>query len=162
MAMDPVVALSEALKAVERGMDEECRKNAVCYDRERAERINRQLKKVKALYAEILEAAPSSPLGASVLIRIAAGRLPFAHARYSDHLHRIADRLEEGVRVHADLVWLRAVAQGLQAGAGKDAAMAPLLARAAAGVARPVVVYRAVLPPGCRPPDWHSLALGPR
>src|SRR3954462_8820869 len=108
MAMDPVVALNEGLKAAERGMDEECRKNAACYDRQRAERINRLLKKVKALYAEILQSAPSSPLGASILIRLAAGRLPFAHARYVDHLHHVADRLEEGVRLHSDLVWLRA------------------------------------------------------
>jgi hypothetical protein len=142
-------------------MDGECRRNAACYERERADRINRLLKTVKALYAEILQTPPSSPLGASILIRIAAGRLPFAHARYGDHLHRIADRLEEGQRLHSDLVWLRAVAQGLGGGSAKDAMLAPLLERAASGVARPVVVYRAVLPPARRPPDWHKLAMGP-
>jgi hypothetical protein len=163
MEMDPVVGLMEELRAAELEMDAACKQNAKAYCRDRAERINAMLGKVKGLYGDILNTPPTSTLGASIVIRIVAGRMPFAHARYGDHLHRIADRLERGERAHADLVWLRAIAEALpNAGAGKAGAhLGLLITRAIGGIARPVVVYRAVLPPLRRPPDWQHLALGP-
>lgn len=162
MPMDPVVALMEELRMVEAAMDVACKKNAACYSRGRAEEINAMLCQVKNLYADILDTAPTSPLGASILIRIAAGRMPFRYARYTNHLHLIADRLEDGQRLHGDLVWLRGVAGVLtQSGEGKGAELGMLLARAIRGIARPVVVFRAVLPPATTVPDWQELALGP-
>ena len=156
MAIDPVVALCEALDSVEREMGAACRQNAVSYRRERAERINGLLQEVKARHAEILVTAPTSAQGASILIRIAATRLPPAQFRHSEALYRVADRLELGLRRHDDLVWLRALADQLRRGGGKDGELGALLARAACGMARPVIVHSS--PPACRPPDRQGFA----
>ena len=161
--MDPVVGLMEELRAVEQAMDAACKKNALTYRRERAEAINELLARVKALYGDILNTQPTSPLGASIILRIIAGRMPFAYARYGDHLYRVADRLANGERQHGDLVWLRAIAEALPAerDAKLGAQLGMLISRAIAGIARPVVVYRAVRPPSRLPPDWRQLAQGP-
>jgi len=163
MGKDPVVGLMEELRQVEAVMDPACKANARSYSRQGAERINHMLGQIKVLYGEIIDTEPTSILGAGIVLRIVAGRMPFAHARYGDHLLRIAGRLEQGRRLHADLVWLRALAQALpREGEGKTGpALGLLITRAIAGMARPVVVYRAVLPPARQPPDWHHLALGP-
>ncbi len=163
MTMDPVVGLMEQLRGVEGVMGPACKANARNYSRERAERINLMLAKIKALYGEIIQSQPTSLLGAGIVLRIVAGRMPFAHARYGDHLQRIADRLEQGRRLHADLVWLRALAQALlRDGEGKNGAdLGQLITRAIAGIAGRVVVYGAVRPRARRPPDWKHLALGP-
>jgi hypothetical protein len=159
--MDPVVDLMEELRAAEDAIAPACKANARSYCRERAERINLLLAKIKALYGEIIQSQPTSILGAGIVLRLVAGRMPFAHARYGDHLLRIAGRLERGVRLHADLVWLRAVAQALT-GEGKPGAdLGLLITRAITGIARPVVVFSAVLPAAHRPPDWKRLAQGP-
>ena len=99
-----------------------------------------------------------------MLIRIIAARMPASQARYSNHLGRIADRLEAGTRLHADLVWLRALAEALSVGGPQSglSALGPLIKRAVSGAARPVIVHRGPAAAAARPaPDWQDLALGP-
>jgi phage terminase large subunit-like protein len=83
------------------------------------------------------------------MLRMAAQRLPFSMSRYSSHFHEVADRLGAGRRDHADLVWLRAMRCSLRDGQGGDqeTRAAPLVALALAGAARPVLVFRAMVPP---------------
>jgi hypothetical protein len=102
--------------------------------------------RIKELATEIVETKPTSALGASVLVRMAAERLPFAYAAYTKHFHEIAGRLDEGQRVLADLVWLRAMRTALTGGlCGKDGVrIAPLVRLAIEGMRQPIVVYRAV------------------
>src|SRR6185312_11373333 len=156
--MDPVVGLMEELRSVEQAMDAACKKNALAWRRERAEAINELLGRVRALYGDILDTPPTSPLGASIILRIIAGRMPFAYARYRDHLAHIADRLAKGERLHGDLVWLRAIAEALAARDedNKAAQLGSLISRAIAGIARPVVVYRSSRPPSRPRPDWRQ------
>ena len=61
----------------------------------------------------------------------------------------MADRLSQGKREHADLVWLRAMRNALKEGQGGEQGMnaAPLLGLALKGAARPIVVFRAFAPP---------------
>jgi hypothetical protein len=81
---------------------------------------------------------------------MAAERLPFAYAAYTKHFHEIAGRLDEGERLLADLVWLRAMRTALTGGlCGRDGIrVAPLLRLAIEGMRQPVVVFRAV--------DWEE------
>jgi len=160
--MDCVIALMDELRGAEQALGAACRKNAQRYSRDRGEQINQLLKQVQGLYRQILDATPMTPQGAGVLIRIIAARMPASQARYSNHLIRIADRLEAGMRLHADLVWLRALAEALSVGAPQSglSALGPLVKRAVGGASRPVIVHRG--PPAARPaPDWQDLALGP-
>src|SRR5581483_6798238 len=162
--MDSVVVLVAELRGAEQALDAACRKNAQRYSRERGEQINQLLKQVQALYRQILDATPATPEGAGVLIRIISARMPASQSRYSNHLNRIADRLEAGERLHADLVWLRALAEALSLGAPQSglSALGPLVKRAVSGAARPMVVHHAPVLPAARPaPDWQDLALGP-
>ena len=100
--MDSVIGLMGELRGAEQALDAACRKNAQRYSRDRGEQINQLLKQVQGLYRQILDATPVTPQGAGVLIRIIAARMPASQARYSNHLSRIADRLEAGTRLHAD------------------------------------------------------------
>ena len=133
--------------AVRKYEDDRCAENG--------EAMNRVLSSLKSLHRALFETVPTSVLGAAELIRMVAGRLPFAYATSSRHFHEIADRLEAGQREHADLVWLRAMRSGLQDGLcgenGRRAA--PLLGLALLGATQPVIVFRAVKPPPRHPEE---------
>ncbi|HET7085823.1 MAG TPA: hypothetical protein VFI23_13690 [Rhizomicrobium sp.] len=148
MEIDPVVLLAEELRATESAL-----KNAVqCYEqehlREQGEKVSELLKSLKTLYRDLAETEPTSALGAGELVRLAAQHLPFAMARYADHFREVADRLSQGRREHADLVWLRAMVAALKgASAENSQKAAPLLKLALAGAARPVVIFRGLALP---------------
>jgi hypothetical protein len=143
MNMDPVVLLAEELRNTETRLRAAVQRYELDHSRANGETLNALLFAVKSLYRELNETAPSSALGASELVRLAAQRLPFSLARYADHFHEVADRLGSGRREHADLVWLRAMRAALRTGASdQEAKAAPLLSLAIAGAARPVVIFR--------------------
>lgn len=141
MAIDPVIELVETMRSLDPGMDASRWQGLGAQAQsDYLERMTR----VKCLYAALLDAVPTSVLGAGELLRLAARRLPFAHARCAARLHRIADRLCEGRRRHDDLVWLRGFADGLAGAGAADERLARMLRHAIAGAARPVLVWRAV------------------
>lgn len=149
MAIDPVVVLAEELRATESALRQAVHRYELDQARENGEVVNTLLASIKSLYRDLAETRPTSAMGASEMVRLAAQRLPFSLSRYVNHFHEVADRLGEGRREHADLVWLRAMRAALKGGACGEQAMkaAPLLSLAIAGAARPVVVFRAVEAP---------------
>jgi hypothetical protein len=149
MDIDPVVLLAEELRATETALKKAVRRYELDHLQENGEKVNALLTAIKSLYRDIAETVPTSALGAAEMIRIAAQRLPFAMARYATHFHEVADRLNAGRREHGDLVWMRAMRSSLKGGQGGEQGQkaAPLLTLALAGASRPVVVFRAVVPP---------------
>jgi hypothetical protein len=143
MAIDPVIELVETMRGLDGGMD--AGRWRAMGGEAQADYLEK-LAQVKCLYAALLEAVPTSVVGAGELLRLAARRLPFAHARCAARLHRIADLLCEGRRRHDDLVWLRGFAEGLGAAEPVDRSLVAMLHHAIAGAARPVLVWRAVVP----------------
>jgi hypothetical protein len=146
MEMDPVVLLAEELRMTESALRSAVKRYQLDKLQENGERVNALLASLKSLYRDIAETQPTSALGASEMVRLAAQRLPFSLARYSGHFHEVADRLGEGRREHADLVWLRAMRAALNSGACGEQGLkaAPMLSLAIAGASRPVVVFRSV------------------
>jgi hypothetical protein len=146
MEMDPVVLLAEELRMTESALRSAVKRYELDKLQENGERVNALLASLKSLYRDIAETQPTSALGASEMVRLAAQRLPFSLARYSGHFHEVADRLGEGRREHADLVWLRAMRAALNSGACGEQGLkaAPMLSLAIAGASRPVVVFRSV------------------
>jgi hypothetical protein len=150
--IDPVVVLAEELRATEVALRHAVRRYEKNQAQENGEAVNMLLDSLKGLYRDIAETIPTSAMGASEMVRLAAQRLPFSLSRYVGHFHEVADRLGEGRREHADLVWLRAMRAALRGGACGEQGLkaAPLLSLAIAGASRPVVVFRAFGEP---PPD---------
>jgi hypothetical protein len=146
MPIDPVVLLSEELRIAEQALHIACKTDRNALLGRSGEKICDLTARIKELSTEIVETKPTSAMGASVLVRMAAERLPFAYAAYTKHFYEIAGRLDEGQRVLADLVWLRAMRTALTGGlCGKDGVrIAPLVRLAIEGVRQPVVVFRAV------------------
>mgnify|MGYP001598708928 FL=1 len=146
MPIDPVVLMAEELRVAEQALHIACKTDRNALLGRSGEEICNLTARIKNLSTEIVETRPTSALGASVLVRMAAERLPFAYAAYTKHFHEIASRLNEGQRVLADLVWLRAMRTALTGGlCGKEGVrVAPLIRLAIEGVCRPIVVYRAV------------------
>lgn len=158
MDIDPVILLSDDLRATEAALEKATQIYGKSHRREDGELVNLLLGRMKRLYSEIFETVPTSVLGAAELVRMAARRLPFAYSRYAAHLHEIADRLSTGRKVHSDLVWLRALNAALGDGlCGNDGnTIAPWLNLAVTGASRPVMVFRAVQPaPGV--PPWRNI-----
>lgn len=156
MDIDPVVALAEKIRSSEAALHAAMKD----YEAERGqtyhETVNALLAAIRGLYQDLSQTEPTSALGASEMVRIAAQRLPFSLARYSTHFGEIATRLSDGRREHTDLVWLRAMQAALKEGHGGAQGLKAelLLARAIRGAARPVVVFRAFRP--ATPPP-HAL-----
>jgi hypothetical protein len=151
MEIDPVVVLADELRATEKALRSAVRRYELDQVQENGEKVNTLLAELKSLYRDIAETPPTSALGAAEMVRLAAQRLPFALSRYTSHFHEVADRLAQGRREHADLVWLRAMRAALKGGACGEQGMkaAPLLTLAIEGASRPVVVFRAFgEPPG--------------
>lgn len=162
MQIDPVLSLTEDIRATDASLIEASRQNEICYSRERAEEINRLLSRLKALYMALLETVPTSALGAGELLRMVVQRMPVSHTDCTAHLGRIADRLCAGRRLHGDLVWLRALADTFLNGPDGNTRLGTLIAHAVHGAALPVLVFRAVTPPVRRVPDLRDLMAGPR
>jgi hypothetical protein len=144
MEIDPVVFLAEELRATESALRTAVRRYELDQVQENGERVNTLLAALKSLYRDIAETAPTSALGAGEMVRLAAQRLPFSLSRYTSHFHEVAERLGQGRREHADLVWLRAMRAALTGGACGDQGLkaAPLLSLAINGASRPVVIFR--------------------
>ena len=149
MNIDPVIFLAEELRSKERALHDAVKRYERDHAREAGERVNMLLAKLKTLYREFFETVTTSALGAGEMVRMAAQRLPFSLARYTGHFHEVADRLSEGRREHSDLVWLRAMRNSLKEGQGGEQGIkaAPLLGLALKGASRPIVVFRALVPP---------------
>ena len=158
MEIDPVVVLAEELRATESALRCAVQRYERDQAQENGEAVNTLLTSLKSIYRDIAETMPTSAMGASEMVRLAAQRLPFSLSRYVSHFNEVADRLGEGRREHADLVWLRAMRAALKGGACGEQGLkaAPLLSLAIAGAARPVVVFRSFGEPP--PDDLPSLA----
>jgi hypothetical protein len=156
--IDPVVILAEELRATESALRSAVQRYELDQAQENGEAVNTLLTSLKSIYRDIAETMPTSAMGASEMVRLAAQRLPFSLSRYVSHFNEVADRLGEGRREHADLVWLRAMRAALKGGACGEQGLkaAPLLSLAIAGAARPVVVFRSFGEPP--PDDMPSLA----
>ena len=135
MPIDPILLVAEEIRELEKQVHATCKRDGV-YDRQAMEQVNLMVGRLRTLYDELLEITPTSALGASELIRMAADRLPFAQGRYASHLYRMAERLAAGKRAHADLIWLRALAEALgeEPGAGQSNRTARLLAGTVRGI----------------------------
>jgi hypothetical protein len=148
MSIDPVILLVEELRSAETSL----RCAVKLYERNRCrehgEAVNLLLAAVKSLNSELFETVPTSALGAAALLQLVIERLPFSHARYAGHFSEVAARFGAGLRLHADLVWLRAMqATFVSSASGEPGSRAaPLLHLAILGASRPVMVYRAVTP----------------
>ena len=143
MEIDPVVLLAEELRATECALNAAVQRYELDHLREHGEKVSELLKSLKTLYRDLGQTEPTSALGAGELVRLAAQHLPVAVTRYADHFREVADRLSQGRREHADLVWLRAMVSALRGVSGEQAQKAvPLLKLAIAGAARPVVIFR--------------------
>lgn len=143
MRIDPVVALMDELDIA-----------YVLLARARDERdwdtTRRQLAQIANLHACLRETEPTSVIGAAHLLREAAALLLRSNTPYhGDQLREIASRLDEGMRRHPDLVWLRRVqASMLRGECGRQGeSAAGLIGLALKGAARPILLYRAVTPP---------------
>jgi hypothetical protein len=148
MQIDPVVALSEKLAQAERAL-------RTARLRSDEKMVARWIELISLLNEELYSIVPTSTLGAGELLRRAAGSLGGGQTSISTQLAEIAERFSNGSRTLPDIVWLRWLRPALTRGiCGNDGVIiAPLIALAIKGVSRPVVVFRAVLPP---PPDDDS------
>lgn len=144
MEIDPVVVLAEELRATESALRSAVRLYELDHVQENGETVNTLLASLKSLYRDIAETVPTSAMGAGEMVRLAAQRLPFSLSRYTSHFHEVAERLGQGRREHADLVWLRAMRAALTGGACGNQGLraAPLLSLAINGASRPVVIFR--------------------
>lgn len=153
MAIDPVILLISELQEHERRLVAECKSQARSYRPDRAERTAWLLDRIRALYNELQETAPTSAIGAGELIRIIIQRLPSSCARFGRSLEEIADRLGAGQRHHGDLLWIRALSETIAEDADENSIRtAALLTLAIRGASQPVIIHRALASkPGIRP-----------
>lgn len=150
MAIDPVVLLSEELREAEQTLHAACRDNPDALRGKSGEEICALTARIREISSELFETRPTSAMGAGILVRMAAERLPFSYGSYTKHFHEIAERLDAGKRELADIIWLRAMRTALSGGlCGKDGIrITPLLRLAIEGARQPIVVFRAVTEPG--------------
>ncbi len=142
MQIDPVVAIAQKILDAERALrDARLRRDE--------KMTTRWLAMLSMLNEDLYTVVPTSPLGAAELLRKASASLGSAWAVYAAQLDAIAERLSNGARLLDDLVWLRSMRPALSGGlCGNDGVIvAPLVALAIRGAARPVIVFRAVFPP---------------
>jgi len=139
MPIDPVVVLAEELRNAEYTVRTAC-------EQRKEDALTCLMAHAVSLYKELTETVPTSALGAGELICLAAINLTSIDNACALQMRRIANRLMSGLRLHADLIWLRAMAATLAQGhygeIGRSSAA--LLHLAIRGAARPIIVYRAV------------------
>jgi hypothetical protein len=156
MQIDPVVALTEKLAQAER---------ALRHARLRSDEtmVARWLELISLLNEELYSIAPTSSLGAAELLRRAAQSLASSQISIAAKLAEIAERFSNGSRSLPDIVWLRWLRPALTRGVcGNDGVIvAPLVALAIKGAARPVVVFRAVMLPPDDEDDRLALSAPP-
>jgi uncharacterized membrane protein YccC len=143
MPIDPVILLTEEIRIAQERLDVEHRDAGQTHENELARSCLLQ-----GMYDELLRLVPTSAPGAGELVRIAAEHLPSSHGRRQVALQAIADRLRKGQRLHADLVWLRALTKSLQDTLREDekCRVIGLLSKAILGAARPITIFRAAGP----------------
>jgi hypothetical protein len=142
MQIDPVVALTDKLSQAEKALrDARLR----CDDK----LVSRWLALISLLNEELYSVVPTSVIGAAELLKRAAESLGTAEKKYAQHMVEIAGRFSNGSRLLPDIVWLRSMRPALTRGlcGSEGVIVAPLVALAIRGASRPVVVFRAVLPP---------------
>lgn len=142
MYIDPVVALAAELSRTEDAL-------AKARDKGDDRLVYRLTAKVALLNEDFYGTAPTSALGAAELLRRAALSLRATWPAHAYHMREIADRMADGRRDIADIVWLRAMYPAMDAGSfGREGtAAAGLVALAIKGACRPLVVFRAAMPP---------------
>ena len=138
MAIDPVVLLAEELKKAERALEDAHRVKA-------AEASRRLLARIATLTEALYDTHATSAVGAAELLKFAERFLPQSGTNHGEYLRQIEERLGDGTRRFADLVWLRGFSRALHDGAcGEEGVVvAPLIDSALRGAAHPVLVYRA-------------------
>jgi hypothetical protein len=141
--MDPVILLAEELRAAEEAL-------RIATSNHRHDDAHRLLLQVRMLRNCLADSAPTSALGAGALLCLAVEYLPRQQGRFSSHMLEIAARWSEGERGLDDMIWLRAIADALENGAGGEHGprAARLVRSALSGAARPVLIHRAVLSSG--------------
>ena len=142
MQIDPVVEIAQKLLEAERGL----RHARLRCDEEMTARW---MEIISMLNEQLYDVVPTSPLGAAELVRKVAAILGGSWSAYAAHMNEVAGRLSNGTRTLSDLVWLRWMRSALAGGlCGSDGiVVAPLMALAIRGAARPIIVFRAVFPP---------------
>jgi hypothetical protein len=142
MKIDPVVELTEKLRKAERKLhDDRVRCDPACCREVVAE--------ISALNERLYEAVPTSAVGAAELLERIASSLDDGSKLCAARLRDIANRLGCGTRSLDDLVFLRRLLPQFSRRLYGDEGfvVAPMLAAVIEGAARPVLIYRAALPP---------------
>ena len=142
MNIDPVVELAEKLRNAEHKLhDERVRCNpAFCRE---------VVAEISALNDRLYEAVPTSAVGAAELLERVAAALDETSNLCAWRLREIASRLGSGERLLDDLMFLRRLLPQFsrQLYGDEGFVVAPMLAAAIKGASRPVLIYRAALPP---------------
>lgn len=142
MNIDPVVMLAEELRNAERKLHEERVRCNPAFCRE-------VVAEISALNERLYEAVPTSAVGAAELLERVAAALDGTSKLCAWRLREAANRLGSGERSLDDLMFLRRLLPQFsrQLYGDEGFVVAPMLAAAIEGAARPVLIYRAALPP---------------
>ena len=142
MHIDPVVELADKLRSAERKLHDE---RVRCDPRSCRDVVA----EISALNERLYEAVPTSSLGSAELLERIAAALDETSKLCAWKLRQIAERLGCGERSLDDIVFLRRLLPQFSRRLYGDEGfvVAPMLASAIEGAARPVLIYRAALPP---------------
>ena len=138
MEIDPVVALAEQLRSTERCLDATCKG---WHDERMVE-----LRTASLVIRRMLETTqPTSAMGASELIAIAADRLGVTDFPYIADLRSVGERFGDGRRILSDLIWLRAVVASLETDScgERGKRTAAIIRLAIDGASKPLLIFRA-------------------
>jgi hypothetical protein len=139
MNMDPTVVLVEQIRSIERNLQ-------ALREKQSGEDTRDEIATGLILLRMLETTEPTSVIGASELIKFAADILHPSMFPYTAYLRRVGERLENGQRDLADLIWLRAVAASLEGGLPRrNQRRAALFIRLAiCGASKPILIFRAV------------------
>jgi hypothetical protein len=149
MNIDPVVELAEKLRKAELKLhDSRIRSDPVSSSDVVAE--------ISALNERLYDAVPTSALGAAELLERIAAALDEWSKLCAYRLREIAGRMGRGERSLEDLMFLRRLLPQFSRRLYGDEGfvVAPMLAAAIEGASRPVLIYRAAMPPVAK--RWGS------
>ncbi|HEY1962189.1 MAG TPA: hypothetical protein VGG69_07220 [Rhizomicrobium sp.] len=142
MNIDPVVELAEKLRNAEMKLhDTRVRNDPMCSREVVAE--------ISALNEKLYVTVPTTALGAAEMLERIAGALDEWSKLCAYRLREIASRMGRGERSLEDIMFLRHLLPQFSRRLYGDEGfvLAPMLAAAIEGAARPVLIYRAALPP---------------